>query len=414
MFQSGNSQVVFLKLVELTKIKSAPVGLECYIEELRRILKTWSTSPVIVNSDSRVVENINVYSALRALRVRYVPVAESRSELGEVVKLDLLDVYHNVIPRSETRVYDSVVELLEKDLPTPLVKLRFLGGGNLRIWAKLEWYHPFSLSIKDRIAHGMVKEAVERGLLASKRVVYEATSTNTGLALAGLANFYGFKLRVYLPSTAQRCVDYLFKALGAEAVREDAPITTALLQKVLEEAVRDGALVLNQFSNDVNFTTHLSTTAKELDYQLGSVGVRPRAIICGLGTSGHASAISFYFKNKYGDVKVYGVQPSRGSVIPGLRRVETGMKWIGHAELDGVVDVSLEEAFSAVLEVARSDGTIFGLSGGAVLHVAKKLVEEGAVDGDIVVVIPDHGVKYVELLEYLVEKCVETPWGEAK
>lgn len=399
-----------MKLIELSMIRSHPVSLESYIDELRYILRSWSTRLVMVDPGYEVVENQNVYSALRALRVRYVPVAENEGELGDLVKLDLLDVFHNVVPGSATRVYGSVVELLERDLPTPLVKLKYLEGEKRRIWAKLEWYHPLSLSIKDRIALGLVKEAFERGLLASNRVVYEATSTNTGLALAGLANFYGFKLRVYLPSTAQRCVDYLFKALGAEVVREDAPITTALLDKVLREAERDGAVVLNQFYNDANFTTHLATTAKELDYQLGSIGVRPRAIICGLGTSGHASAISFYFKSKYGDVKVYGVQPSPGSIIPGLRRVDTGMKWVQYAELDGVVDVSLEEAFSAVLEAARIDGTIFGLSGGAVLYAAKKLAEEGSVDGDVVVVIPDHGVKYVELLEYLVEKCVETTW----
>jgi len=126
-----------------------------------------------------------------------------------------------------------------------------------------------------------------------------------------------------------------------------------------------------------------------------------------LGTSGHLSALAFYFKNKYGDVKVYGVQPSRDSFIPGLRRVETGMKWLKHVELDGILDVSIEEAFKTVVEVARGEGLLVGLSGGAVLYGVRELVERGELDGDVVAVIPDHGLKYIELLEFLLDKCVE-------
>lgn len=113
------------------------------------------------------------------------------------------------------------------------------------MWAKLEWYHPFSLSIKDRVAWYMLSRLLDEGVKPGR--LYEASSTNTGMALVGLGNYYGFKTRIYPPSTAQRCVDYVFQAMGAEVKRENTPITIGLLSRVLLEASRDNAVVLNQF-----------------------------------------------------------------------------------------------------------------------------------------------------------------------
>jgi Cysteine synthase len=370
-------------------------------------LREWATPPVLINSEGVVVGNFNVYNALWALGPRLIPVTMDQSELGERVSLSELDFYYEVSSHNP-RIYDNIVELVGRDMPTPMVKLKSLSNKNVSVWAKLEWYHPFSLSIKDRVAWYMLKTALERKMLKS-RLIYEATSTNTGLGLVGLANFYELKTRIYLPSTAQKCVDYVFKAMGADVVRTQADITTKLLKQVLMDAERDNATVLNQFENDLNFIVHLKYTAKEIDYQLSAKGVKPSAIVGGIGTSGHLSAIAFYFKNKYGDVKAYGVQPEKGSTIPGIRRIETGMKWIHMVKIDEIIDVSLEEAFQAILHVARSDGILVGLSSGAVIYATKHLIDNHEIEGDVVVIIPDHGIKYIELLEYLVEKCVETP-----
>jgi len=398
------------KYLPLSSVKGEFLELKEYIHTLRSVLKKWSTRPLRVNGELRVLdEDLALYNALWALSPRLVPVTEDFSEVE--ISLGDLDFYHNVTG-SATRVYSSVVDLVERDVPTPLVRLIYLEDLGVRVWAKLEWYHPFSLSIKDRVAWYMLVNAIERGYLKSK-LIYEATSTNTGLGLVGLSNYYGLKVRVYLPSTVQRCVDYLFMALGADVVRKESPLTVTLINSVLLDARRNGAVVLNQFENDLNFIVHLKYTAKEIDYQLKSTGITPKAIIGGLGTSGHLSAISLYFKSRYSDVSVYGVQPAEGSFIPGIRRVETGMKWIQYAELDGVVDVKLEDAFNTVLEVARSDGLLVGLSGGAVLHALKKLAESGALRGDVVAVIPDHGVKYIEILESMITKlCPEKPAQE--
>jgi cysteine synthase/O-phosphoserine sulfhydrylase/cystathionine beta-synthase len=400
---------VDLKYVPLSIVRGEFLELDKYVEVLKHILRKWSTRPLLVDSELRVVEeSTELYNALWALGPRIVPVVEGGSDVGGEVSLSDLDFYYNVTG-STTRVYSSVVDLVERDVPTPLVKLKYLSDLGVRAWAKLEWYHPFSLSIKDRIAWYMLVNAIERGFLKTKKL-YEATSTNTGLGLVGLANYYGFKVRVYLPSTVQKCVDYLFLAMGADVVRKESPLTVAMINSVLLDAARDGAVVLNQFENDLNFIVHLKYTAKEVDYQLRSAGITPRAIIGGLGTSGHMSAISLYFKNRYSDVDVYGVQPAEGSTIPGLRRVETGMKWARYAELNKVVDVKLEEAFNTVIDVARSDGLLVGLSGGGVLYALRRLAEDGVVRGDVVAIIPDHGVKYIEILESLVTKlCPERP-----
>jgi cysteine synthase/O-phosphoserine sulfhydrylase/cystathionine beta-synthase len=395
-----------LKLVDARLVKGRLLPLDDYIGVVKEILREGSTSPVLVGEGNVVAGNLEVFNALQAIGVRFIPITTSAYELSTRVSIDQLGFHDNVVG-SSMRVYSDLFELLERDVPTPLLRLKSLGNEKVTVWAKLEWYHPLSLSIKDRVAWYMMKHAVEQGLLRSTRV-YEATSTNTGLAIVGLANYLGLKARVYLPSTAQRCVDYLFKAMGSEVVRLPTPITVDMINRVKEDAARDGALVLNQFENDYNLIVHLKYTAKEIDYQLKSIGRRPSAIISGLGTSGHLSALAVYFKSKYSGVRVYGVQPSKDSAIPGLRRVETKMKWLKYADLDGILEVSLEEAFQSLLSTVRVDGLLVGLSGGAILYAAKRLIESGEVYGDVVVVIPDHGVKYVEVLEYLVERCVET------
>ncbi len=397
-----------MKKVLLSSVRGELLPLEKYIHVLGDVIREWSAPPVHVNEDNTVMDNLETYNALWALGPRFIPVKDAQSGPLERISLNELDLYYE-LEAWNPRVYDNVVELVSRDIPTPMVKLKSLSTGNVVVWAKLEWYHPFSLSIKDRVAWYMLTSAIERGFIKSN-VLYEPTSTNTGLGLVGLANYYNLKTRVYLPSTTQKCIDYLFVAMGAEVVRKNTPITTAMIDSVILDAARNGAVVLNQFENDLNFIVHLKYTTKEVDYQLASRGRRPKVVIGGLGTSGHLSALSFYFKNKYGDVRVYGVQPRPGSLIPGIRRVETGMKWVRLVEVDKIIDVSLEDAFEAVLYVARRDGILVGLSAGAVLYATKTLIENNEIEGDVVVVVPDHGTKYVELMEHLLEKmCPDVP-----
>ncbi|HID40809.1 MAG TPA: pyridoxal-phosphate dependent enzyme, partial [Pyrodictium sp.] len=336
------------------------------------------TSSIPVDSSGKVLgeEARRIYWSLRLLGVRRVPASRDKTVPIEL-KLEDLGFYDDIDP-APMRVFRDTMELLYRGWPTPLVGLRSLSGGGFRVWAKLEWYNPYSMSVKDRIGWYMVEQALENGWRGGK--VYEATSTNTGMALAAMAAIHGFKVRLYIPRVIQKASDTLLRALGAEVVRTEKPLTVDLLEDVRRDAARDRALHIDQFGNDANFLVHLRYTAKELELQLRTARVSPRGIVGGIGTSGHMAAITFYFKNRVGSTRIYMVQPAKGEVIPGIRRVETGMKWIHWVKPDAVVEVTRREAIEALLAVARRDGILPGLSSGAVAAAFIKLRDRGELE----------------------------------
>lgn len=297
--------------------------------------------------------------------------------------------------RNPLKVYSSTLELLYEGWPTPLVKLNSVSNDKLSVWSKLEGFNPFSNSVKDRIGFSMIMEAVERGNL--KEILYEATSTNTGIALTSIANILGVKAKLYIPKTIQKVSDIYLKVLGAEVVRLPVGLTVEAIGQVDNEAKKDKAAHLNQFENDANFKVHLKHTAREIDEQLASLGLKPSCLIGGLGTSGHMSAISFYFKTKYkNNIKIMGVQPAPNEVIPGIRRIETGMKWYHWVHFDKILDVTQKEALEGAIQIARKEGLLVGLSAGAVFSAFNKVKEE---QGVCILVFPDTGYKYAEHFE---------------
>lgn len=262
------------------------------------------------------------------------------------------------------------------------------------------------MSVKDRIGWYMYKKYIDKKRGNIPSLLVEPTSTNTGLAIAAIANMYGSKLKAYIPSTVSKTGELLLKVFGADVVRSPKLLTIELVNEVEEIAKKEKNLFLNQFFNDANFEAHLRYTAKELELQIKEVGIIPRAIVGSLGTSGHLSAIALYFKSRFKGVKVYGIVPREGTTIQGIRRIESGMKWINYVEIDGVVDVTPEEAIESILYIVRKEGIFVGLSSGAVYAGYRKLVENGEIDeGDYILVFPDHGYKYVEQLQsYLTSK----------
>jgi cysteine synthase A len=296
-------------------------------------------------------------------------------EVGEVVRLDEL------MPKpSLHRVFNSPLELLTGGWPTPLLKV---SGPPREAYAKLEWFNPFSASVKDRTTYYLLKS------VGGDRLV-EVSSGNVAVALAALGNVLGKRVKLYIP-TAGRYVTPLLDFLGAEYQILDVSMTVEALEH-LQKDIREGAVHPNQFGNDMNFIAHLRTAA-ELDWQLSAVGKRPDYIVAGLGTSGHASALGFYFGVRYG-TKLIGVQPR--DWIPGIRRVETGMKWLSLISAE-VVDVSLKEALEGVREFAKRTGLLIGPSAGAVY----KAFAAQRRDGVYVLIFPDSLVKYTLLLEQL-------------
>jgi len=291
------------------------------------------------------------------------------------------------------KVFKSTLDLFVGNLPTPMVKLERVSKGNIEVWAKLEFYNPYSRSIKDRIAWAMIKDAYEKGML--KDVIEEASSGNTSLALAALSRIYGRKFRAYLPRKVSEVIPILLRVFGVEyVITEYETIGPEFWNYVKKHAEEIGATNLNQFENDVNFRMHYETTAKELVEQMKALGKTPDFIICGTGTSGHVAAISQRVKEVFGRTKVYAVQPAKGHSIPGIKRIETKPKWFFKVEIDGLIDVTLKNAIEASIEIARNEGILVGLSSGAVYWGFKKLVEDGR-KGVFVLVFPDDGFKYV-------------------
>ncbi|MGC9071818.1 MAG: PLP-dependent cysteine synthase family protein [Acidilobus sp.] len=333
-----------------------------------------------------VVEGVEDYWALLALGCRSAPVSDGEREVVDV-PLEALGFYDEVSGEGP-RVYADVLALLRGDRPTPLVMVKKVGEA--RIWAKLEWYNPLSLSIKDRTALNMVDWSSEdvRG-----RRVYEASSSNTGVALAALSRLYGFTARIYIPETAEPFGPELARLLGAEVVVKGGS-TSELRPLVEEEARRDGAIVLNQFQNYLNPLAHIRWTAKEIDYQSRMGGLRLRAVFVTMGTGGHAAGVATYFALRRPEVRVVGVQPAEGSSIPGIKR-QVDWPWGQLQRPREVIEVSDEEALRVSIGLAREVGLLFGPSGGAALAAALRSIS--GEEGDYVIVVPDHGVKYLRL-----------------
>jgi cysteine synthase/O-phosphoserine sulfhydrylase/cystathionine beta-synthase len=334
------------------------------------------------------------FHALKILGVRYIPVSVGSNEDVDLTLEELgfdKDLEYNPL-----RVCRNHSELIKSCWPTPVIRLNSLSNSLCDVWAKLEYLNPFSNSIKDRIGWYMVIDAFENNPKLDTSLVYEASSTNTGIALACIGKSFNLKIKIYLPQTVQRCSDTYIRLLGSEVVRVPEQLTIQAINRVRQDSTRDNALHINQFENDANFISHLRFTSKELDYQLKSINLRPRRIVCALGTSGHASAISFYFKTRYEDkVEIIGVQPAKDEVIPGMRRIETGMKWIYYVKIDEVIDVTRREAIEGLVKVASMEGLPIGLSSGAVVAGLKKLSNT---DGVSILIFPDHFYKYVEVL----------------
>lgn len=292
---------------------------------------------------------------------------------GDVASLEELFPKPNVV-----RVFNNSLELLTDNWPTPILKI---GGPPREAFAKLEWYNPFSASIKDRTVYALLQN------LEGDRIV-EVSSGNVAVAMGALGNIMNKKVKIYLP-TAGSYIAPLLDVLGVEHQILDVTLTVEALEH-LEKDIREGAVHPNQFMNDQNFLVHIRT-AVETDWQLSHLGKKPTYVIAAVGTSGHFSALGFYFGVKYG-AKLIAVQPS--DWIPGIRRVESGMKWL-HCVNAEVRDVSLAEAMESVKQFAKKWGLLVGPSSGAVYRVFQQL----NADGVYLLVFPDNLFKYLPLLE---------------
>ncbi len=278
---------------------------------------------------------------------------------------------------------------------TPLVEItKVFSKPGVKIYGKLEGNNPGG-SVKDRAAYGMIKGALDRGDVQPGMRLLEATSGNTGIALAMIARLFNLGITLVMPdnSTLERV--QTMRAYGAEVVltpAEKGGIEYA--REVADEMLAQGGyFMLNQFANPDNWGMHYRTTGPEIWRDThGQV----THFVSSMGTTGTIMGVSRYLKEQNPAVQIVGVQPTDGSSIPGIRRWSPAFlpKIFESERVDQIIDVSQEEATTMMRRLAKEDAVFAGMSSGGAVAAAQKLT--ATIDqGVIVCIICDRGDRYL-------------------
>ncbi|WP_148861946.1 cysteine synthase CysM [Marinobacter fonticola] len=277
---------------------------------------------------------------------------------------------------------------------TPLVRLQRLPGETSNvILAKLEGNNPAG-SVKDRPAISMIQEAERRGDIKPGDTLIEATSGNTGIALAMAAAIKGYRMVLIMPANMSEERRASMRAYGAEIVAVSKEEGMEGARDLAAKMQREGkGLLLDQFGNGDNPLAHYRTTGPELWEQTSG---RITHFVSSMGTTGTIMGVSRYLKERNPGIQIIGLQPSEGSSIPGIRRwpKEYLPKIYDEARVDQVLDVNQQEAEDTMRSLAREEGIFCGVSSGGAIAAALRLSAqvENAV---IVAIICDRGDRYL-------------------
>ncbi|ENZ0268717.1 cysteine synthase CysM [Morganella morganii] len=277
---------------------------------------------------------------------------------------------------------------------TPLFRLARLGeGSGAEIWVKPEGNNPGG-SVKDRAAKSMIEGAEQRGEIRPGDTLIEATSGNTGIALAMIAAIRGYKLKLLMPENMSAERQAAMKAYGAELVLVSRAQGMEGARDLAQQMAADGeGYVLDQFNNPDNPLAHYRTTGPEIWQQTDG---RITHFVSAMGTTGTITGGARYLKEVAPQINITGLQPAENSQIPGIRRWSPGyLPGIFQPQLvDDILDITQQEAEDTMRQLAQQEGIFCGVSsGGAVagaLRIAK--ANPGAV---IVAVICDRGDRYL-------------------
>jgi len=287
--------------------------------------------------------------------------------------------------------YDTIEDIVGG---TPLVRLQRLPGDTTNvILGKLEGNNPAG-SVKDRPAMSMIREAEARGAIMAGDTLIEATSGNTGIALAMAAAVKGYRLRLIMPANQSEERKGAMRAYGAELIEVSAEEGMEGARDLAEAMqARGEGLVLNQFANPDNPLGHFASTGPEIWQQTQG---RVTHFVSSMGTTGTIMGVSRYLKAKRSDIQIIGLQPTDGSQIPGIRRwPEAYLPKIYESQrVDRVMDISQQESEVMMRRLAREEGIFAGVSSGGAVAAALRLSAE-ARDATIVVIICDRGDRYL-------------------
>lgn len=291
---------------------------------------------------------------------------------------------------------------------TPLVELKGLEKKyNLKskIFAKIESKNPAG-SIKDRIAYQMIKDGIDEGKISEDTLLIEATSGNTGIGIAYIANKLGLEVNIIMPSNmSKERIEFIEKYHGKVILskkEEGMKGAIALANKIHEE--NPNSIIMSQFENPSNPKAHYLTTGPEIYESLPNVDI----FISGVGTGGTISGVGKYLKEKNKNIKVVAVEPLESNVLSGgkphphkIQGIGAGFipKTLNQSIIDEIICVKSEDAYEFVHKVNESDNIKVGISSGANLKAAFELAKIHE-NKNIVVIFPDGSDRYLSLISY--------------
>ncbi len=277
---------------------------------------------------------------------------------------------------------------------TPLVELKKIPTNkNVTIYGKLEGNNPGG-SVKDRAAYGMIKGALDRGEIKAGIKLIEATSGNTGIALAMIASLFGVEIELVMPEDATRERVLTMQAFGAKVILTPKEKSMeGSIDYATEQVAKGGYLMLNQFGNADNPGMHYKTTGPEI-FKDTNGGVTH--FVSSMGTTGTIMGVSKYLKEQNKDIQIVGCQPTDGSKIPGIRKwPEAYLPTIfDKSRVDRVIEIAEKDARIMAKRLAREEAIFSGMSSGGAVHAAIELAKE-LESGIIVAIICDRGDRYL-------------------
>lgn len=277
---------------------------------------------------------------------------------------------------------------------TPMVRAkRLIVNPDIELWLKLEGHNPGG-SVKDRAALNMIRSALDRGDIDKNSKLIEATSGNTGIALAMIAGRYGLDIELVMPEHATKERVQTMRAYGARVILTPTEVGIEGSRDYAESKVmNEDYIMLNQFANDDNWKAHYNTTGPEIWRDTAG---RITHFISAMGTTGTITGTSKFLKEKNPDIKIIGAQPEEGSRIPGIRKwpPEYVPRFFDPGRVDRLIEVNQVEASAMARLLASEEGVFSGMSSGGAVTAALKLADS-LDSGVLVAIICDRGDRYL-------------------
>ncbi|MCL4132493.1 UNVERIFIED_CONTAM: hypothetical protein GTU68_008752 [Idotea baltica] len=345
---------------------------------------------IVIGETAIIKNNVKIYQGV-TLGGLYVAKHLQKTKRHPTIENNVTIYANATILGGETVIGENSINLIGN---TPLVESKVLNTNpNVKLFFKLEGHNPGG-SVKDRAALNMIKGGLEDGSINKDSKLIEATSGNTGIALAMIAGIYGLDIELVMPENATKERVQTMRAYGAKVTLTSADTGIEGARDHAEKKVtEEGYVMINQFANDNNWKAHYKTTGPEIwNDTKGEI----THFVSAMGTTGTIMGTSTYLKEQNSKVQIVGVQPTDGSSIPGIRKwpEEYLPKIFDKNKIDQVFEVSREDAISMAKKLAIEEGIFSGMSSGGAATVALRLAEK-LESGTIVSIICDRGDRYL-------------------